>query len=288
MKKIITFILMNLSLCAFWLTSTEGEAVGLFNFNGDGSWINIQKIEEYPPIFSENGKEVFTEVEKSYYDIMINFEDSLKNREIKEISAIRISNENDEKIENFPIKFNAATLTMTMPREEEAVKLIDFMKKSKFMTLLFYDAQGRRVLQKFNVDELENSMSKIIAKKTMMLGGTVPLLAQEIMSPEEYIEKFLEIYDSNVVQGQNDFIITFKIKNKGQKIIKHMDVFFYFKDENGKNIHTTKLTPIFHGSLYGELGANSTYRLKDNDFFFDNGIPKNWRSYEIKINNIEF
>lgn len=288
MKKIITFILMNLSLCAFWLTSTEGEAVGLFNFNGDGSWISIQKIDEYPPIFSENGKEVYTEVDKSYYDLMINFEDSLKNRELKEISNIKISNENNEKMENFPVKFNIGTLTMTMPRDEEALKLIDFMKKSKFITLLFYDAQDRRILQKFNVDELENSMSKIVPKKTMMLGGSVPLLSQEIISPEEYIEKFLEIYDSNIIEGQNNFIITFKIKNKGRKNIKHMDVFFYFKDENGKTIHTTKLTPIFTGSLYGELKENSTYKLKDDDYFFDNGIPKNWRSYEIKINSIKF
>jgi hypothetical protein len=288
MKRIMIFILINLNLCAFWLTSTEEEAVCLFNFNGDGSWINIQKIEVYPPIFSENGREVFTEIEKSYYDIMINFEDLLKNREINEISSIRISNENSEKRENFPVKFNPNTLTITIPRDEDALKLIEFMKRSKFITLLFYDAQGRRVLQKFNIDELISSMDKIVPKKTMMLNSTVPLLSHEIISPEEYMEKFIEIYDSNVAEFQNNFTINFKIKNKGQKVIKHMDVFFYFKDENGKTIHTTKLTPIFQGSLYGDLKENSTYKLKDNDYFFDNGIPTNWRSYEIKIENIQF
>jgi hypothetical protein len=66
---------------------------------------------------------------------------------------------------------------------------------------------------------------------------------------DEYINNLLQVFDvqakyyDSILDGSVPGI-TFKIKNKGTKTLKSIEVTVYFKDANGKNIGEQKYYPV--------------------------------------------
>ena len=77
-----------------------------------------------------------------------------------------------------------------------------------------------------------------------------------VENEKEYIANYLELYSVNAWM-QNDILegkipgVSFKIKNKGNKVLDEVIVTFYFKDGEGKRIAEQQYQPITTAVVYG-------------------------------------
>ncbi len=66
MRKIIIYLIICISSFSIWLSNEEmlinekNRGVEIYNTGTENSKIIVEKLEEYIPIFSENGKQIFT------------------------------------------------------------------------------------------------------------------------------------------------------------------------------------------------------------------------------------
>ena len=106
MRKIIIYLIICLSSFSIWLSNEEmlinekNRGVEIYNTGTENSKIIVEKLEEYIPIFSENGKQIFTKTpEKEYYRVSFDLYEYLMNRDIENLNVVKITNENYEKID---------------------------------------------------------------------------------------------------------------------------------------------------------------------------------------------
>lgn len=295
MKKIIIFLIICINSFSIWLPNEEmlvdkeNQGVEVYNTNLDKSNIIVEKIGEYIPIFSENGKQIFTKKpEKEYYQIQITLYEYLKNRNIENLKFIKIVNESYEKIDNLKINVTDNQKKIIMLNPEESAMFLEFLRKSNELTISFRDDSGKYSVQKFYTNDFKKAEELIKSKKLLL--RTQELLDKEsTMSEAEYIKYNLILKDILVYPHENSAIVRFSIKNTGSRDIKKIMVLVNFLDDNGNFIKKSEYFPIYEGSLYGIFKANTEYILKENDYFYTDNMPSNWKGkYEIKIEEIEY
>lgn len=290
MKKIIIFFYLCVSIFSQWLSYDRTnelfleKEVGFINIGDKSSFLVISKVEEYIPIYSENGKEIFTKPQKEYFEITFDFLDFLKYDTINNLKTIDISNEKGEKLKNLEIKILNGDLVFNIEPSSTSI-FIDFLKKSKILKVTFLTDENRKITETYRVETFEEN-EKLISPRKIHFKGEFD--KNEILSETQYINNHLELTNEYVYNDGESIFIKFKILNKGNKTIEKLSVLFRYFDDNGLEIGQQELYPIFEGSLFGDLKANSVYRMKDNDFFSIKA-PLNWANkYELKINNCSY
>ncbi len=295
MKKTIIYLIICISSFGIWLSNEEiwvekeNRGVEIYNTGSENSKIIVEKIEEYIPIFSENGKQIFTKKpEKEYYRVNIDMSEYLKNRNIENLKFVKIVNENYEKIDNFKVDIVNNDKKYLSFDSKESTEFISFLRKSRELTISFRDDNGKYSVQKFYTDGFEEKEKLIKGKK--ILFKTQDLLDKEAtMSEEDYIKYNLRLKDIWIYKNDDTAIVKFSIENTGNRDIKKLTVLANFLDDNGNQIKESEYFPIYEGSLYGIFKANTEYLLKENDYFYTDKMPLDWKGeYEIKIVNIEY
>ncbi len=289
MKKIIIFFYLCASIFSQWLSYDRTnelfpeKEIGLINIGDKSSFLVISKVQEYIPIYSENGKEIFTKPQKEYFEVTFDFLDFLKYETINNLKTIDISNEKGERLKNLEIQILRGDLVFNIEPSYSGL-FIDFLKKSKIVKVSFLTDENRKITETYRVDAYEEN-EKLISPKKIHFKEDFD--KSEILSETQYIVTHLELTNECIYNDGEYILIKFKILNKGNKNIEKLSVLFRYFDDNGLEIGQQELYPIFEGSLFGDLKANSVYRMKDNDFFSIK-IPSNWTNkYELKINKIK-
>lgn len=290
MKRIIIFFYLCASIFSQWLSYDRTnelfleKEVGLINIGDKSSFLVISKVQEFIPIFSENGKEIFTKPQKEYFEITFDFLDFLKYETINNLKTINISNEKGQRLKNIEIKIFKGDLVFNIDSNSTNL-FIDFLKKSKILKLTFLTDENRKITETYRVDDYEEN-EKLISPKKIHFKENFD--KSEILSETQYIDTHLELTNEYVYNDGEYILIKFKILNKGNKNIEKLSVLFKYFDQDGLEIGQQELYPIFEGSLFGDLEANSVYRMKNNDFF-SLKAPSNWANkYELKINNCSY
>ena len=295
MRKIIIYLIICISSFSIWLSNEEmlinekNRGVEIYNTGTENSKIIVEKLEEYIPIFSENGKQIFTKTpEKEYYKVSFDLYEYLKNRNIENLNFVKITNENYEKIDNLKVYTVDNQKKIIMFNAKESFEIINFLGKSNELTISFGDDNGKYSVQKFYTSDFKEA-EKLIKGKRILL-KTQELLDKElIMKEDEYIKYNLRIKDVWIYKNQDTAIVRFSIENLGSRDIKKLKVIVIFLDDNGNIIRESEYFPVYEEGLYGIFKANTEYILKENDYFYTDKMPSNWNGrYEIKIKEIEY
>ena len=114
---------------------------------------------------------------------------------------------------------------------------------------------------------------------------------------QAYIANSLELTDlkaqmyNSVLDGKVPGV-EFKIRNKGDKALKRVEVTVYFKDKDGKIIYEQKYTPVNMGTFDGGkiLKPNYIWQIERGKFLNAKSVPSEWASgaVDAKITAIEF
>lgn len=114
---------------------------------------------------------------------------------------------------------------------------------------------------------------------------------------QDYIANSLELTDlkaqmyKSVLDG-NVPGVEFKIRNKGDKALKRVEVTVYFKDKDSKIIFEQKYTTVNIGAVDGAkiLKPNYIWQIERGKFLNAKSVPSEWApgAVEAKINAIEF
>lgn len=289
MKKIIIFFYLCVSIFSQWLSYDRTnelfpeKEVGLINIGDKSSFLVISKVEEYIPIYSENGKEIFNKPQKEYFEVTFDFLDFLKYDTINNLKTIDISNEKGENLKNIEIKILRGDLVFNI-NSNSANLFIDFLKKSKILKVTFLTDENKKITETYRVEAYEEKEKLISPRK---IHFKEDFYKNETINENNYIDKYLELTNEYVYKDGDYIKIKFKILNKGKDTLEKLSVLFICFDDKGLVIDQQELYPIFEGSLFGNLEGNSVYRMKDNNFFSIKA-PSNWTNkYELKINNIK-
>lgn len=122
---------------------------------------------------------------------------------------------------------------------------------------------------------------------------------QSIKEKQAYLEKvalydlkakYYETYLDKKVPG-----VEFKIKNKGKRTLKEVEVTVYFKDKKGtiiaeKQYHPVLVTKYSFGRDNKPLKANYIWQMERGKFYKADSVPTEWQEGAVsaKITNIEF
>jgi hypothetical protein len=89
--------------------------------------------------------------------------------------------------------------------------------------------------------------------------------------------------------------VEFKIKNKGKRTLKEVEVTVYFKDAKGNVIAEETYHPVFvsefsFGRKNKPLKPNYIWQLERGKFYKADSVPDEWKEGAVsaKITNIEF
>ncbi len=122
---------------------------------------------------------------------------------------------------------------------------------------------------------------------------------QEIQEKKKYLSnvvlydlkaKYYETYLEKKVPG-----VEFKLKNKGDRTLKEVEVTVYFKDANGtviaeKQYHPVLVTKYSFGRNNKPLKPNYIWQMERGKFYKADSVPSEWKqgSVSANITNIEF
>ena len=150
-------------------------------------------------------------------------------------------------------------------------------------------------IQKYEkVLELDSEM--VDAKEGI---GEVKTEIKEVEEKQAYIDnvvlydlqsKYYETYLEKKIPG-----VEFKIKNKGDKTLKEVEVTVYFKDASGtiiaeKSYHPVLVTKYSFSGGNKPLKPNYIWQMEGGKFYKADSVPSEWKEGAVsaKITNIEF
>ncbi len=162
----------------------------------------------------------------------------------------------------------------------------DALKKSKKYQGAIKKYEEVLVLDSESV-EAQNSI-KEIKKEVATIKAKQEYMANVILY--DFTAKYHDSYLDKNIPGVN-----FKIKNKGNRILKEVEVTVYFKNANGEIISEEDYHPVLVSSYsYGDnnkpLKPNYIWQMERSKFYQAKSVPSEWKegSATAKITNIEF
>jgi len=204
------------------------------------------------------------------------------------------SSDNDEQYEKDLVKkyesgnFIATTMIQTyrLVKEQKSWKVfLDW--RTQITEQEKADKEYTKILEKLDAFDI-NVEEKEDIKKT-----------KSFREKESYLKKikiydiesgYYETYSEKKVAGVN-----FKIKNKGERTLKELEVTVYFKDSNGTIIFEEDFHPVFvskysFGRNDKPLKPNYIWQMEERKFFQAKSVPTEWLegSISVRITNIEF
>lgn len=260
----------------------------------------------------ETGNTANVKVEITMPDMRVVFKDfmgmafsgSLEKATQKEISEMVA-----KKYENTKLPTMTKNTTFNLLKEKDGWKIfLDFkgieeqkLKKEEIRSLLDDAKQLRKS------KELTGAIQKY--EKVLSLDGEVVEAKKAIEETQEEVKsievkqeylKNVELYDFEA-KYYNSYLdkdvagVNFKIKNKGDKTLKKVEVTVYFQDANGNTIAEEDYNPVLVSS-YNYMGDNKPlkpnyiWQMEKDKFYQAKSVPNEWKegSATAKITDIEF
>ncbi|MBW2076787.1 MAG: hypothetical protein JRI71_04425 [Deltaproteobacteria bacterium] len=177
-------------------------------------------------------------------------------------------------------------------KAKDEVKIKDLLSDAK---KLKKDNKLHGALEKYKkVLELD---SKLVAAKEGL--REIQKAIQATQEKQEYIINSIVLFNFSARYYANYLDarvpgVEFKLRNKGNRTLREVEVTVYFKDSSGAIIAEEKYNPIFVGSFSASsnrlLKPNYIWQMERGKFYTAKSVPSEWEegSVTAKITNIEF
>ncbi len=212
-----------------------------------------------------------------------------------------------EKYEGKDIPMTNITKTFDLVKEADGWKVFFNWETMKKVDEVMSQAKQLEKKKKLYAAKEKYQEALELDSKLVEASEKIKELNKEIKSIKKkraYIKK-KQAYIKNVVlydfkakyykkQYSEDWVpgVNFKLKNKGNRTLKEVDVTVYFKDANGTIIAEETYYPVLV-TKYSDnkpLKPNYIWQLERNKFYKADSVPSEWKEGAVsaKITNIEF
>ncbi|HKJ33918.1 MAG TPA: hypothetical protein VKA34_18955 [Balneolales bacterium] len=207
-----------------------------------------------------------------------------------------------QKFESGKIPMSNKEKTFHLVDEKDGWKMFfDWKRQAKIQQLL---AEAKKLKESKKLYGAVKKYEQILELDSDMVDVKKSLekTKEEIKSFEEkqkYI-KNVELYDlkakyyKTYLDGKVPGV-TFKLRNKGNKTLKEVEVTVYFKDANDTTIAEEKYYPVLvtkysFGDNNKPLKPNYIWQMKRDEFYKAESVPSEWKVGKVsaKITDIEF
>jgi hypothetical protein len=225
------------------------------------------------------------------------FKSALDTKDIKETNKILA-----KKLESGEIPLRTGIKTYRLVKDEEGWKVFLDWKTEKKINALLAEADALKEAKKLN--GAAEKYEQILKLDSEMVNAKIGLkeTEKEIKSFEEkqtYIEnvilydlkaKYYETFLDGKIPG-----VEFKLKNKGDRTLKGVDIAVYFKDDNGtiiaeEDYHPVLVSEYSFGNDNKPLKPNYVWQMERGKFYQAKSVPSEWKEGAVsaKITDIEF
>lgn len=214
-----------------------------------------------------------------------------------------------KKFESGKVPLTTKKETFNLRKESDGWKVfLDWKskkeKEEKQITISNLITEAKKLRQSRNLESAIQKYEKVLELDSEMVDAQegIDEVKTEIKKLEEkqaYIEnvvlydlqsKYYETYLEKKVPG-----VKFKIRNKGDRSLKEVEVTVYFKDTSGKIIAEKSYYPVLitkysFGGDNKPLKPNYIWQMESSKFYKADSVPSEWKegSVSAKITNIEF
>lgn len=243
--------------------------------------------------------------ESMFYDIMGGaFKSTFGDGDEKEMEKILA-----KKFESGKVPLTTRKQTFQMVKEDDGWKVFldwknEKLKKEKQATISNLMAEAKELRRSQKLEGAIEKYEKVLKLDAEMVDakegiGEVKTEIKQIEGKQLYINsvvlydlqsKYYQTYLEERVPG-----VEFKIKNKGNRTLKEVEVTVYFKDSSGtiiaeKTYHPVLVTKYSFSSNNKPLKPNYIWQMERGKFYKADSVPTEWKEGTIsaKITNIEF
>lgn len=214
-----------------------------------------------------------------------------------------------KKFESGEVPLTTQKETFTLQKENDGWKIfLDWKsekeKKEKQTTILNLMAEAKELRESRKLEGAIQKYEKVLELDSEMVDakegiGEVKTDIKQMEEKQAYIEnvvlydlksRYYETYLEKKVPG-----VEFKIKNKGDRTLKEVEVTVYFKDTSGiiiaeKSYHPVLVTKYSFSGDNKPLKPNYIWQMESGKFYKADSVPSEWKEGAVsaKITNIEF
>ena len=214
-----------------------------------------------------------------------------------------------KKFESGQVPLTTKKEMFTLQKENDSWKIfLDWKsekeKKEKQTTISNLMAEAKKLRDSHKLEGAIQKYEKVLELDSEMVDakegiGEVKTEIKQLEEKRSYIEnvvlydlqsRYYETYLEKKVPG-----VEFKIKNKGDRTLKEVEVTVYFKDASGtiiaeKSYHPVLVTKYSFSDDKKPLKPNYIWQMESGKFYKADSVPSEWKEGAVsaKITNIEF
>lgn len=204
-----------------------------------------------------------------------------------------------KKLENDKVPLTNRKVTFKLVKEEDGWKVFeDWKTAKKIQTLL---AEAKDLKKSMKLHGAAQKYEQVLELDSKMYDAKKGLdETKEEIEKQAYIKNMV-LYNLKAKYYKFDLKekvpgVEFKLKNKGNRTLKEVEVTVYFKDASGaiiaeENYHPVLVTKYsFSGSDNKPLKPNYVWQIKGGGVYRTDSVPSEWKEGAVsaKITNIEF
>jgi hypothetical protein len=204
-----------------------------------------------------------------------------------------------KKLENDKVPLTNRKVTFKLVKEEDGWKVFeDWKTAKKIQTLL---AEAKDLKKSMKLHGAAQRYEQVLELDSKMFDAKKGLdETKEEIEKQAYIKNMV-LYNLKAKYYKFDLKekvpgVEFKLKNKGDRTLKEVEVTVYFKDASGaiiaeENYHPVLVTKYsFSGSDNKPLKPNYVWQIKGGGVYRTDSVPSEWKEGAVsaKITNIEF